>query len=66
MTLTQILAYLQPFEALLAPEALNLEAQAIAELNTLIGGVSSPDLKALLTALSGAIDAFAKVEINKL
>lgn len=66
MTLTQILAYLQPFEALLVPEALKLEASGIAELNTLIASVTSPDLKALLTALSGAVDAFAKVEIQKL
>lgn len=66
MNLTTILQYLAPFEALLVPELLKLEGSGMTELNTLIGSVTSPDLKALLTALSGAMDAFAKIEIQKL
>lgn len=66
MTLAQVLAFLQPFEALLKPELLNLETQGQAELKTLIGNISSPDLKLLLTVLDGAVDTFAQAEINKL
>ncbi len=66
MTLAQILAFLAPLEALLKPELLKLEEGGKAELDALIANVSSPDLKALLLALSGALDAFAKLEIEKL
>lgn len=66
MTLAQLLALLQPFEALLKPELLKLEAQGLAELQTVIAGVSSPDLKLLLQCLSDALDKFAQAEIAKL
>ena len=66
MNLTAVLAFLAPFEALLEPELLQVEANGVAELNTIIAGVSSPDLKLLLQALSGALDAFSKAEIAKL
>jgi hypothetical protein len=66
MTLAQILAFFAPFEALLKPELLNVEAQGITELNSIIANVSSPDLKELLQALSSAIDSFAKLEVNKI
>lgn len=67
MNLTTILAYLAPFEALLKPELLSLEDQGQQELKKLIASnISSPDLQALLMALDGALDAFAKLEINKL
>ena len=66
MNLQQLLAFLAPFAELLKPEVLNLEAQGKTELDGIIAKVSSPDLKALLVALDGAIDQFAKLEINKL
>lgn len=66
MNLTSILAFLAPFEPLLKPELLKVEAAAIAELNALIPKVSSPDLQALLKAFAGAVDSFAQLEIGKL
>lgn len=66
MNLAQILAFLAPFEPLLKTELLSLEASGIAELNVVIEKVSSPDLKALLQALAGGIDAFSKLEVGKL
>lgn len=67
MNLAQILAAIAPFASLLKPGLLSLEAQGQAELKSLIeSNVTSPDLKALLEALSGALDAFAQLEINKL
>ena len=66
MTLTQILGFLAPFEPILKREMLTLEASGKAELDKLVADVSSPDLKLLLGALAGAIDAFAQAEINKL
>lgn len=66
MNLSQILAQLQAFAPLIEQGLMSLEPQAIAELNGLVANVSSPDLKALLSAIIGAIDAFAKVEIQKL
>lgn len=67
MNLSEVLAFLAPFEALLKPELLNLEAAGQAELKALIASkVSSPDLQALLQALDGALDGFAQLEINKL
>ena len=67
MNLTSILAFLAPFEGLLKPELLKIEASAQVELKALIASkVSSPDLQALLQALDGALDGFAQLEINKL
>lgn len=66
MTLAQILALLSPLASLLKPGLLTLEAEGKAELDGIIASVSSPDLKALLMALDGAMDAFAQLEINKL
>ena len=42
MNLESILAFLTPFAPLLKSELLALDASAVAELNTLIEGVSSP------------------------
>ncbi len=66
MTLTQVFAFLAPFEVLLKPELLQLEGQGQAELKEMITKCSSPDLQALLMALDGALDSFAQLEINKL
>jgi hypothetical protein len=66
LTMAQVIAFLQPFEAMLKPELLSLETEGKAELDAIIQKVSSPDLKALLSALDGALDQFAQVEINKL
>lgn len=66
MSLQQILDFLKPFESLLKPELLKLEAAGLAELKTVIEGVQSPDLKLLFELLAGAIDQFAQAEINKL
>lgn len=67
MNLASILAFLAPFEVLLKPELLALEAKGQAELKALIASkVSSPDLQALFVALDGALDAFAQLEIGKL
>jgi hypothetical protein len=66
MNLTTVLAFLAPFESLLKPELLKLEAQGKTELDTLISTVSSPDLKLLLQVLSTAIDSFAQAEVEKL
>jgi hypothetical protein len=66
MNLASILAFLTPFAPLLKTELLSLDAQAVTELNTLIGNVSSPDLKSLLQALENGLNEFAQLEINKL
>jgi hypothetical protein len=66
LTMSQVLAFLQPFESMLKPELLSLETEGKKELDTIIQNVSSPDLKALLSALDGALDQFAQIEINKL
>lgn len=67
MNLSSVLSFLAPFEGLLKPEVLKIEAQGQLELKTLIASkVSSPDLQALLMALDGALDSFAQLEINKL
>lgn len=67
MTLAQVLAFLGPLAMSLEPMLLNLEQSTVLpELNTLIAGVSSPDLKLLLQSLAGALDAFAQAEIKKL
>lgn len=67
MTIAQIMAFLAPFEALLKPELMNLEAQAMVELQSLIDSqVQNADLKLLLVALKGALDEFAKAEIAKI
>ena len=66
MNLQSVLAFLQPFIPLLKPEILQLEQAGADELKKLIDGVSSPDLKALLMALSSGLDEFAKIEIGKL
>lgn len=66
MNLAQILAFLAPFEPLLKPELMKLESTAVAELNTVIASISSPDLKSLLQALASGIDQFSQLEISKL
>ena len=67
LNLASILAFLTPFEAILNPLVLNLDTNTIQpELKTLIAGVTSPDLKLLLTALDTAIDGFAQAELAKL
>lgn len=66
MDLQAVLAKLAAFAPLIEQGLMALEPQAVAELNALIANISSPDLKALLSAMVGAIDAFAKVEIQKL
>lgn len=66
MSIQSILAFLAPFEGLLKPEAMKLEAQGKAELDALIAGVASPELKMLLQAVSGGLDAIAQYEIAKL
>lgn len=66
LSVSQVLAYLAPLAPILEPEIMSLEAAGIAELNTLIAGVSSPDLKVLLSALSAAVDSAAKTELGKL
>jgi len=66
MTVAEVLAYLAPLAPVLEPEILSLEGAGIAELQTVIAGVASPDLKLLLQALAGAVDSFAKAEVAKL
>ncbi len=67
MTFAQIMSYLAGVAPVLEPILLNLDANTVQpELQKLIASVSSPDLKALLQALDGALDAFAKLEIQKL
>ena len=67
MNLSDIIAFLAPFQALLKPELLQIEAAAALELKQLIqSNVSSPDLQALLVAINAALDEFAKIEIGKL
>lgn len=63
MNLASVLAAIAPF---LKQELGVFEPAALAELNALVASVSSPDLKALLQDLSGALDSFAKQEIAKL
>lgn len=62
-----IIAFLNPFVPLLKPELLQVEdglqSQIKAAIPTLVG---SPDLQAFLVAVDSGIDAFVKVEINKL
>lgn len=66
MTLAQILALLTPFEPLLKQGLGTLDAAAVAELNTLIASVSSPDLKAFLQAMASGLNSFVNAEIAKL
>lgn len=67
MNLQAIITLLAPFASIVEPILLNLEQNQVQpELQKLIAGVSSPDLKALLTALASAIDGFAQMEIKKL
>lgn len=65
-SMDDVMKFLAPFAAILKPELLSLEAQGKAELDKIIEGVSSPDLKLLLQSLAGALDGFAKVEIDKI
>lgn len=67
MSLAQILALLSSFAPAIEGVLLNLEQNQVQpELQKLIASVGSPDLKLLLQALDGAIDAFAQAEIKKL
>jgi hypothetical protein len=66
MNLESILAFLAPFAPMLKQELLSLDADAMTELSTIISGVSSPDLQALLTGLQSGLNQFAQAEINKL
>lgn len=67
MSLAQIVALLSGFAVGLEPILLSLEQNQVQpELKSLIDKVSSPDLKLLLQALDGALDAFVQAEIKKL
>ena len=67
MNLTQILDFLKGLGPVLEPILLNAEQNNLQpELKKLIDQVQSPDLKALLVALDGALDAFLQSEIKKL
>lgn len=66
MTLAQILALLTPFEPLLKQGLGTIDAAAVNELNALINGVSSPDLKGFLQAIAGGLNSFVQAEISKL
>lgn len=67
MSLAQILSFLSGLAPVLEPILLNLENNTVQpELQKLIAGVSSPDLKALLVALDGALSSFVAAEIQKL
>lgn len=67
MKIQEILKFLEPFEPLIKSGIIQLESGAHDELKKLIqSNVSSPDLQALLIALEAAVDAFVKIEINKL
>ena len=61
-----MLAALGPFAAALEPLLASVEGEAMTELNGIIAKVSSPDLKLLLQALSGAVNSFATAEIAKI
>lgn len=67
MSLQDVLKFLAPFEALIKPELLSLEAQGYDSVHKIVDAkVASPDLHAALELLVAALDAFAKLEINKL
>lgn len=66
MDLSKIIAFLQPFLPLLKAELMQIESNGQAELKAVIANIQSPDLKALLVGLDGALDAFAQLEIGKL
>lgn len=67
MNLQQFLAFIAPLASMIEPVLLNLEQNQVhPELQKLIEGVSSPDLKLLLTCLDKALDEFAQAEIKKL
>ena len=66
MSLATMLAALGPFAAALEPLLASVEGEAMTELNGIIAKVSSPDLKLLLQALSGAVNSFATAEIAKI
>jgi hypothetical protein len=66
MSLAAMLAALGPFAAALEPLLASVEGEAMTELNGIIAKVSSPDLKLLLQALSGAVNSFATAEIAKI
>lgn len=67
MSIQDVLKFLAPFEALIKPELLSLEAQGFDSLRKLIDAkVASPDLHDALVLFEQALEAFAKLEINKL
>lgn len=66
MNFADILKLLAPFEPLLKSGLGTIDAAAVTELNTLIAGVSSPDLKAFLQAMADGLNVFVKTEIEKL
>ncbi len=67
MSLVQILGFLSGLAPVIEPVLLNIENGTIQpEIKALIAQVSSPDLKALLTGLDEALDAFIKTDIQKL
>lgn len=67
LTWIQIQAFLGPLVAGLEPMIMNEETTLNSDLKALIAQkVASPDLQAALTALDSALDAFAKIEIQKL
>ncbi len=67
MNFAGLLALLSNIGPVLEPLLLNLEQNQVQPaLQALIAKETSPDLKALLSALDAAIDAFAQLEIKKL
>lgn len=66
MSLAQILALLAPFEGLIKSGGLALSAEGKAELDKLIAGIQSPDLKLLAQAAEQAAVGFVNAEISKL
>lgn len=67
MSVAQLLSMLGSLGAVLEPILMNLETNQVKpELDKIISGVSSPDLKALLQVLADGIDAFVQLELKKL
>jgi hypothetical protein len=67
MNMASLLAFLTPFLPAIESALVGLETNDIQpELQSLIGQVTNPVLKSILTDLDTAIDAFIKTEISKI
>lgn len=67
MTAAQLLAFLGPLLPTIEAALVNLDTNDLQpELQKLIGGVTNPILKMILTDLDLAIDGFVKAEIAKI